>query len=180
MATTGDRGRADLLGVLLATALCGSVAWGQSSSPSYVLRQSVLAMAAGGGASASYRLGASAGQCVAAGTAGGADVVLASGFFGDLAPGPVPVVLALRRNPLDLLAADLSWSGNAPRYHVLAFDGCVIAPGSLLATTVERSLDGVTTPAVLTCFDVVPSLRRREAHRSRPAVDYLGRGDARE
>ena len=140
---------------ILATVV-GPALRAQSSSRSYVVRQSSESGAGATSASASFRLTGTLAREVGVGVSSDPTLVLQSGFWGFVGSGPVPVVLAVDRSDGQPENCDLRWSGNSPPYEIFVGDDCTAVFDSHYTTSNDNSLfDIAPAGRRLSCFSVI-------------------------
>jgi hypothetical protein len=128
----------------------------QSSSASYVLKQSTTNSAGDVSTSAGYRLSPSLGQEATVGTSASPHYVLQSGFWSFVGSSLVPVYLTAERNVINPDDVDLTWSGVSDPYDLYRSDNCTDAFSFYMDTTSGNSYTDVTAPAVnLLCYSVL-------------------------
>ena len=140
---------------MIVATLGAPAARGQASSANFVLEPASPNSGGRTAVSPSYRLVGSLAQPAPTTSAAAPSFILQSGFWGFLGSLPVPLVLAVDRNPSDPDHCDLTWSGNAPPYEVYASADCADVLSYPVASSSRNALEGVEPPvARLVCFDV--------------------------
>jgi hypothetical protein len=158
---------------VLGALLGGSIVQAEPASSSYRLLAHAVDAAGGTATSAGFRASASGGQGSSVGVSASATFLLQSGFWSLAGTGPVPIVLAVTRNPANEKHCDLNWSGNVPPYEVFASENCAdpfVRPHG--TTSANTWVDLAPPDGSLTCFNVRPLVAEPDrAAAPRPAPE---------
>ena len=152
---------------LVVVILGASGVHGESSSVTFVLEPVSPTSGGATATSLSFALTGSIAQPAPTISSAAPAFVLQSGFWSYLGSLPVPIVLAVDRNPLNAEHCDLVWSGNAPPYQIYAAADCSDVLDHPVATASGNALLDVHPPplASLVCFSVLPIEAPRPAVR---------------